>query len=67
MQKKAEELKKGDSIKVDGEMFTVESVEVSKGGKGKSHGRKKCRLDLKSKDSSEKVIISLADDLFELE
>jgi len=66
MKKKAEDLKKGDSIKVDGEMFTIESIEVSKGGKGKSHGRKKCRLDLKN-DNGTKVIISLSDDLFDVE
>lgn len=64
MKKKANELKKGQKIKLGGKSFVIESLELSDIGK---QGTKKCRIEAKS-DSGEKIIVIRPEDYpFEVE
>ena len=62
MKKKADELKKGEKIKIFDKLWTVEKVEVSDIGK---QGSKKCRLEL-SFNNQKMAIIRPADYPFEV-
>ncbi|MEI6731228.1 MAG: hypothetical protein WCK90_00955 [archaeon] len=56
--KKAIEIKKGDKIKVAGEVLTVETTETSDIGK---QGTKKCRIEAKKANGERVVMIRPAD------
>ncbi|MAG10932.1 hypothetical protein CMI44_01305 [Candidatus Pacearchaeota archaeon] len=63
-QKKASELKEGDTIIVYGEKAVVKKIETS--GKGIKQGKIKCRIEAESvTDKKPVTIIRLADDLIE--
>lgn len=53
MNKKADQLKKGDSFLIGSDKLTVESLEISDIGK---QGIKKCRI-VASKSNGEKIVI----------
>ena len=66
VQKKASELKEGDTITVYGEKAVVKKIETS--GKGIKQGKVKCRIEAESiKDKKPVVMIRLAEDLIEVE
>jgi len=62
MRKKAEELKKGDKVKILGKIWLIKDIEISDIGK---QGSKKCRLELES-GTEKNVIIRPADYPFEV-
>ncbi len=63
MQKKAEQLKKGEKVKVAGKICIIEAVEQSDIGK---QGVKKCRLELKTEEGEKIVIVRPSDYPFEV-
>jgi len=58
MKKKIKDLKKGDKIVIAGKECIVENIEISDIGK---HGKRKCRLEVKT-DKNEKVVIIRPED-----
>ena len=58
------QLKKGDKVILDGEIFTIENIEFSKIGK---MGKSKCRLETLSKNKEKKVFILQTDQEIELQ
>lgn len=58
MKKKAEELKKGDQIKIGADVLTVDIVEVSDMGK---QGTKKCRIEALNAKGERVTLIRPAD------
>jgi len=54
MKKKANELKKGDKIKLAGQEGIVEAIELSDIGK---HGKRKCRLEVRLPNGEKTIII----------
>ena len=66
VQRKVNEIKKGEVILVYGEKAIVKNIETS--GKGIKQGRVKCRIEAESiKEKKLIVLIRLADDLIEVE
>ncbi len=64
MKKQAEELKKGDKIKIAGKIFAVLSTELSEIGK---QGKRKVRIEAAT-DSGERLVIIRPEDYpFEVE
>ncbi len=59
MEIEAKDIKPGDKVEIDGEKFTVKTVEVSDIGK---HGHVKVRLDLVDEEGEPQTEILLADD-----
>jgi len=64
MKKKANELAKGDKIKIAGKNFAIENIELSEIGK---QGTKKCRIEAKNEAGEKIVIIRPEDYPFEVE
>lgn len=58
MKKKVKDVKKGEIVIIAGKECTVESIEMSDIGK---HGKRKCRLEVKT-DKNEKVVIIRPED-----
>lgn len=58
MKKQAKDVKKGDVLKIAGEIVAVESIEVSDLGK---QGTKKCRIVAKKPNGDSTVIIRPTD------
>jgi len=54
MKKKANELKKGDKVKIAGQEGIVENIEFSEIGK---HGKRKCRLEIRLLNGEKIVLI----------
>jgi len=71
MKKKAKDLKKGDKIKISGKICTIEEIEFSEvGGKGsmaEKQGKRKCRIEAKTKEGERIVIIRPDEYPFEVE
>lgn len=62
MKKKAKELKKGETIKIAGKSFTIQTLEVSDIGK---QGTRKVRIEAIDKDGEKIVVIRPEDYPFE--
>jgi len=58
------QLKKGDKVVLEGEVFIVENIEFSKIGK---MGKSKCRLEALNKNKEKKVFILQTDQEIELQ
>ncbi len=62
MRKLARELKKGDKIKIAGEICIVENIEISEIGK---HGKRKVKIEARKPNNELVVIIRPEDYPFE--
>jgi len=63
MRKQADKLKIGDLVKLGEEIVRVTKVEFSDIGK---HGKRKCRLEVKTKKGEKLVIIRPSDFVFDV-
>jgi translation elongation factor P/translation initiation factor 5A len=64
MKKKANELRKGNKIKIAGKDFVIENIEQSDIGK---QGTRKCRIEAKNEAGEKIVIIRPEDYPFEVD
>ena len=61
VKKQAQELKKGDKVRIADQTCIVKSIEISDIGK---HGKRKCRIEVITPNKNKMVIIRPADYLF---
>ena len=63
MKKAANKLKKGDKIRIAGEIALISNIEFSDIGK---HGKRKCRIEAKLENDKKIVIIRPDDFIFDV-
>ncbi len=63
MKKQADRLKTGDKIKLGGENVSILKIEFSDIGK---HGKRKCRMEVKTDKGEKLVIIRPSDFMFDV-
>ena len=68
MKKSAKDLKKGDKIKIAEKIFTINEIEVSEPGSGKSglKGKRKVRIEATDDQGGKIIIIRPEDYPFEI-
>lgn len=62
-EKLVKDLKQGDKILIESELFSIKKLEFSNIGK---HGKAKCRIEAVNDSGDEKIIIKIAEDTIEV-